>query len=292
MFYCSGATNIYIGKSLYDLGDLYGGILNVIISDENPYYKTDKNMITSKDGSILYSLYGKYDDLVFEIPSTIKYIELNAFQSSIENVRVFIIPETVINVANSRTHDWVDIYCIGKPENYHITNAKFGKVFYINKTIYLVNEDGVSLERCFYDGEVFVMEDEVDGKKVNKISDDAFANCNFKQIILGDNVKEIGGYAFRSSDIEYLIIPDGVTKIGGGLFYATDIAWVVVPASVTEFGSCNFTYSTDCVIFLELEYIPKGWNERWNDSGSDEEPAIYYFKYEWHYENGIPVLNK
>lgn len=103
-----------------------------------------------------------------------------------------------------------------------------------------------------YTGEdtVVVVPSEIYGKRVTKIGDYAFEDCNsLMGIDLPDSVTSIGEGAFSDCDsLTSIDLPDGVTSIGSSAFSDCDsLTGVTIPDSVSSIGQCAFLdcYSLD-----------------------------------------------
>ena len=93
-----------------------------------------------------------------------------------------------------------------------------------------------------------VIPDEIDGKKVTKIGENAFRDrTELTSVTIPDSVKYIFGRAFSGcTSLETVTIPNSVTDIYSGAFYnCTSLKSVTIPASVTNIEDHAFGYYYD-----------------------------------------------
>ena len=96
--------------------------------------------------------------------------------------------------------------------------------------------------------EIFVIPDEIDGKKVTGIDNAAFSDCTkLTSVTIPDGVTEIDWQAFYGcTSLETVIIPESVTSIDGRAFDdCTSLKSVTIPKSVTYIGDSAFGYYYD-----------------------------------------------
>lgn len=125
---------------------------------------------------------------------------------------------------------------------------------------------------------------------VTSIGDEAFGECDkLTTVIISNSVTSIGREAFREcTGLTSIIIPNSITSIGDAAFFfcsglttitisnsvtsigseafvaCSSLTSITIPNSVTSMGSCVFV---DCnpTIYCEMESIPEGWDESWNN---------------------------
>ena len=294
VFYC-GSSILNIGKSSFNIYNLCGaniGFSKITVSPENLFLRADDNCLTLI-GIVLYCVFGSYDDVIYRISNSISYISHDAFNSGIRNVKAFIIPDSVIQVGHSdRIDNNAKIYQIASEEKY-TSYETYDDVIYEDDAIYTIKKGQASINQCFSTKYNFVLKDKINNVPIRTISSEAFEDCASKQLTCGDFLRTISASAFSKSKFESLIIPYPVTYIGGNAFYASHLKWVVIPESVVTFGEYCFTYSINCIAYLELDEIPSSWSNKWCNSGAGGEGQItYYLKSQWHYEDGVPTPNK
>ena len=93
-----------------------------------------------------------------------------------------------------------------------------------------------------------VIPDEIDGKKVTRIGENAFRDrTELTSVTIPDSVKYIFDRAFSNcTSLETVTIPNSVTDIYSGAFYnCTSLKEVTIPASVTDIGNMAFGYYYD-----------------------------------------------
>ena len=93
-----------------------------------------------------------------------------------------------------------------------------------------------------------VIPNEIDGKKVTKIGENAFRDrTELTSVTIPDGVKYIFDRAFSNcTSLETVTIPNSVTDIYSGAFYnCTSLKEVTIPASVTDIGNMAFGYYYD-----------------------------------------------
>ena len=116
---------------------------------------------------------------------------------------------------------------------------------------FVVNElDDGTVEITGYAGNsaTCVIPDEIHGKKVTKIGENAFRDrTELTSVTIPDSVKYIFGRAFSGcTSLETVTIPNSVTDIYSGAFYnCTSLKSVTIPASVTNIEDHAFGYYYD-----------------------------------------------
>ena len=93
-----------------------------------------------------------------------------------------------------------------------------------------------------------VIPDEIHGKKVTRIGENAFRDrTELTSVTIPDSVKYIFDRAFSNcTSLETVTIPNSVTDIYSGAFYnCTSLKEVTIPASVTDIGNMAFGYYYD-----------------------------------------------
>ncbi len=127
------------------------------------------------------------------------------------------------------------------------------------------------------------------GEKFTSVGRYSFVGCaKLARVTLPNGLKSIGYGAFEGCAIDRVSLPEGVQSLGERAFAAcTNLKFAVLPQSLAEAGAEAFA---DCVmlesIFLAADEVPAGWSAEWRKQCS----ANVYFKGEWDYLEGVPVI--
>lgn len=109
---------------------------------------------------------------------------------------------------------------------------------------YYENSDGTLsfTGMSHYEGKEFTVPAYHEGKKVTRISDEAFNyNTAIERVVLPDTVTEIGNFAFsQCTNLKSVNIPSGLKKIGSQAFCGTAVESVTIPATLEEIGYSVF----------------------------------------------------
>ena len=176
------------------------------------------------------------------------------------------------------------------------------KINYVKNTWghWYATKNGFSDETCLiayelYDGTLeikkysgntttYVIPDEIDGKKVTRIDDDAFYGCTeLTSVTIPDGVTYIGGHAFHAcTSLEMITIPDSVTFIWNNAFsYCTSLEAVTIPANVTYIGNEAFYCCTSlksATISASVTYIGDRAFGYYYDTNTNEAKKVDGFK--------------
>jgi hypothetical protein len=109
-----------------------------------------------------------------------------------------------------------------------------------------IKNGGLRLSKYSGKGGHVVIPSEVDGKKIKKIMDNAFSNCeNLISVVIPEGVTVIGNEAFNwCSNLEKVVIPESVVAIGEYAFaHCYKLADLTIP-DVVCIGARAF-YCTD-----------------------------------------------
>ncbi len=114
--------------------------------------------------------------------------------------------------------------------------------------LYTVNDDGIIIggydgERNPENGLQLTIPEQIDGKNVTAIGDNAFSDfTNLKSITIPNNVAYIGQSAFKNcTNLVNLTIPDSVTTINREAFWdCSSLTSLSIPNSVTSIGTDAF----------------------------------------------------
>ena len=196
-------------------------------------------------------------DLV--LPDTVTYIGRNAFFNC-PSLKTVTIPASVTDIGEYAFgyHD-DDNWNPAKTDGFKINYTKNTWGHYYAKQngfsdepclVAELNEDGTTLKISKYDGNdtEYVIPEEIDGKKVTSIGNDAFqGNTSLISVTIPGSIKDIGNNAFSDcSSLESVTISDGVERILYRAFYnCTSLKTVTVPASVTYIDNNALGYYSD-----------------------------------------------
>ena len=127
------------------------------------------------------------------------------------------------------------------------------------------------------------------GEKITSVGRYSFVGCaKLARVTLPNGLKSIGYGAFEGCAIDRVSLPEGFQSLGERAFAAcANLKFAVLPQSLAEAGAEAFA---DCVmlesIFLAADEVPAGWSAEWRKQCS----ANVYFKSEWDYLEGAPVV--
>ncbi len=110
---------------------------------------------------------------------------------------------------------------------------------------------------------------------VTSISDNAFLECNLKNVTIPDSVTKIGGWAFCGcSSLTNITIPDSVTSIGDyAFYYCRSLTKVTIPGSVTSIGYGTFE---ECSNLTNVDASEEQFTLVWNTLEPDQKNNIAY----------------
>ena len=223
---------------------------------------TELTSVTIPDGvtSIGNSTFSDCTSLeTVTIPNSVTHIYSRAFYNC-TSLKEVTIPASVTSI---RDYAFGYYYDIDSSETKKVDGFKIN---YVNNTrghwyaikngftdgaCFVVNElgDG-TVEITGYAGNsaTCVIPDEIDGKKVTKIGENAFIDrTELTSVTIPDGVKYIFGRAFSGcTSLETVTIPNGVTDICWRAFYdCVSLKEVTIPASVTNIEDYAFGYYDD-----------------------------------------------
>ncbi|MBO5287236.1 MAG: leucine-rich repeat protein [Clostridia bacterium] len=158
--------------------------------------------------------------------------------------------------------------------------------------------------------ENYIIPEEIDGKKIVSIGNNAFMKCKtIKSVTIPNGVTSIGEYAFQDcSSLASISIPDSVTNIGAYAFDGCEslknisipnsvtsiggyafrgcryLSSVVIPKSVVSMGYSVFYNCVESIdIYCEATSKPEGWNEEWHYADRILLTDVYFESITWGY---------
>lgn len=248
---CTGLNSIALGSELSEIGkwvfSYCTSLHNIYVSNENSYFKSDDNILFSKDMTKIYKFPCNGINR-YEIPSGITVIGADAFGSNGQLQEVFI-PESVTSIETSAFDGCTNLERINIPENlesagsgiftgctklitagptegqYNIKIELTDKIpeylfSYSELTTAVIPNSVIELgERAFY--EVESLETVELAEQLETISDYAFYNCSgLAGIEFPEALKSIGQHAFSyCSGITSIIFPEALETLGYSAFY-------------------------------------------------------------------------
>ncbi len=246
---------------------------------ENAFDAQDDNVVSSKFGDYRSSLESvtipdsvtEIGDYAFRgcksltdvtIPDSVTVIGSEAF-SYCYSLTSVTIPDSVTEIGDSAFYSCESLTIYGYAgstaeeyahnNNIPFKNAEESDIPAKSDFEYRILDDG-TVEITDYRGsdtELSIPSD-IDGYKVTKIGDYAFAYCySLKNVTIPDSVTVIGESAFWGcTSLTDATIPDSVTKIGDYAFeHCYSLTSVTIPDSVTEIGNSAFNGCTSLTIY-------------------------------------------
>lgn len=114
-----------------------------------------------------------------------------------------------------------------------------------------------SLDDC---GVVVSIPKEIDGKKIEKIGDNAFSNKDLTVVVIPDSIKEIGQDAFSYNRLTNLEIGDNVKIIGQGAFSNNNLTNLKLGSGITMIESGVFSNNLLTQVTLPYQITKIGDN--------------------------------
>ncbi len=118
-----------------------------------------------------------------------------------------------------------------------------------------LDDETAMLQSYSGDAESIIIPEEINGRKITVIGEEAFVNEEqLKSIVIPDTVTEIGSGAFMNCDnLDYVVMSKNIEKIGERAFLGPNYYNIELPDTLKELGEGAFS---NCK-FSELN-IPKG----------------------------------
>ena len=248
---CTGLNSIALGSKVSEIGNWVfsycTSLHNIYVSDENPYFKSDDNILFSKNMTKIYK-FPCNGISGYEIPSGVTVIGADAFGSNEQLQEVFI-PESVTTIETSAFDGCTNLESINIPDNlesagtgiftgctklitagpaegqYNIKIELTEKIpeylFSYSELITAVIPNTITeLEERAFCGVETLETIELAGQ-LEVISDYAFYNCtSLAGIELPNALKSIGQHAFTDcSGLTSIIFPETLEKLRYSAFY-------------------------------------------------------------------------
>lgn len=285
---CTGLERVELPSTVVKLNlGVFDGCVNiseVIVDENNEYYKDVEGVVFSKDGSeLLFFPKGRMtENLEYIVPTGVKVISDGAFRG----VRYI---ERVV-ISNTVTHIGKDAFS----NSYQLATLEFAPLDE-GQTAEALTIGESAFEGCSRIASIVLPErTEVIGAK-------AFYNVSIRSIEFPTGVTTIGDYAFSKSGLTTVKIPAGLEVLGTnvfdscvylktvefeagfnakelpvGTFQGSGLTTIVIPASIEKIGYTAFNNCSDLVSVtfeegtasLILGYKPEGMAD--SGSGKDD----------------------
>ncbi len=260
---CTSLTSVSIPKNVTAIGD--GAFQNcssltVISVDENSEsYKTDDNILYSKDGCTLIQHPAGKSVFEFIVPDTVTRVGAHAFAGCNGLIRITI-PKTATSVGE-KAFDKCPI------ENATVPTCALSEL--PKNTIKLLEiNGGEKIEKeAFKDCDT--LKRLTIAGSVKEIGDSAFYGCNdLRNVIISEEGLEvIDEYAFKGCPyLEKIDLPESLKTIGSSAFKdCIRIAKIIIPEGVTKIDRFAFEGCLSLRIYCRGT-MGSGWNDWWNSS--------------------------
>lgn len=277
---CRNLKSIYIGEKTR-IQESYAfsecpNLVNIRVSEKNPYYKAIDNCLYTKDGKSLLAV-SKNVRGRFEIKSGVEELAMGCF-SCCKNVESIIMPDSVTSIGYYAFGECSNLKKIvpgmniseisvnivdNTPYYNEASNWKEG-ILYIDKYAVAVNDD-VPEECSIKEGTQLLAEKLFEyNHKITKvflpdsvkyINGEAFSNCsNLKYVRLGKNIKSIGDNVFNEDNLWSISFPESIENLNWNSLFlknAKFISWDRIPE---EFDLGMGNTNTKCVKIPSKEY--------------------------------------
>lgn len=232
-------TIIYIDEKAFSSCD---GFSNIIVDENNEYYKSLDGNLYSKDGKKLIRYAPGKKEEEFKTPDEVTDISVRAFSYS-NNLKRCYISSNVTNIDNQAFSDCKNLISIIVDKDNQTYLSLNNCLYSKDKKRFIKYPEGI--------GGNFVIEEGVE-----VIEDYAFEDSlKLTNVTIPNTVTTIGNYAFSNCNyIEKLELPSSIISIGERAFEACSKTPVlIIPSSVEKIGKMAFR---DCY-FLEKVIFEK-----------------------------------
>lgn len=216
-----------------------------------------------------------YEDVFYEctnlkkviLSDDLKEIPLNCFRACTNLVEINL-PSGLDEIGSYAFYDCSNLIISRLPSNVFVGSGAFVNTGATEVTIQ--NDVDYGDYSSAYGG-CLKLEKVTIEEGVDKIADYIFSGCeNLKEVQFASTVTEIGDSAFSHCyALTSMDFPSSLDTIGYNVFTdCTNIKRLVIPESVREMGSQSFvdwTAEQTIVVPFREGYLPRGWDESWND---------------------------
>lgn len=215
---------------------------NISVSEDNPYFYAEDNVLYNKDKTTL--IYAANKSGSYQISDSVNTIDRYAFSNS-ENLTNVIIPNSITSIKDCAFSGCSSLTKLNFPARLKEIGSG---VFNYCKNLESITIDENNPYLCSVDNVIYskdmtelisCIQSKCDEftvpESVTDISRYAFSDCYLSNIILPNNLRTIGEYAFAGcGGIEEFKLPNSVEEIGKGAFSNCNyLSKVNIPSNVT-----------------------------------------------------------
>ena len=237
-------------------------VANIVVSENNPVYKSIDGNLYSKDGKTLIKYATKKSASTFAVPSNVTNVGKYAFYScylksvtignNVTDIGEYAFGTsrllTTINISDSVSFIGEDAF----DQCYELTKVNY--LGTIDKWCHIFFTDASANPLCWAHS-LYINDELVTNAKINvaiRIGDYAFINnTSLESITIGRKVESIGEYSFDCCKCE-IIIEGGLMEIGSFAFSNYRGESITIPDSVTIFDEDAFI---SCENLKKINYI-------------------------------------